>query len=149
MKHVIYALLALCMVVSGCSSEDAKQAGRTLRYGLEAISSTLSPTSELIITSPITGEKIQVALQDCGEMSSVEDAEKACANLGDGWRLPAKEELLVMYKELHKNDRGDFCGDCHYWSSTGGNAYYFDFDAPDEVRIVYFPAIRVRAVRAL
>ena len=44
-----------------------------------------------------------------------EDAIKACADLGDGWRLPTRLELLIMYD--NKDEIGGFAFD-YYWSST-------------------------------
>jgi hypothetical protein len=136
MKHAIYALLALCFVVSGC----------------EIATTETQQDDRLIITSPTTGETLQVALKDLGEMNW-EDATAACANLGSGWRLPTKEELQVMYKELHLKDRGNFCGDCLYWSSSqngGHNAWYVRFaNGFAYYDITYFNYYQVRAVRAL
>ena len=39
--------------------------------------------------------------------------------LGDGWRLPTKDELNVMYK--YKDKIGGFA-DYYYWSSTEGSS---------------------------
>jgi hypothetical protein len=137
MKHAIYALLALCFVVSGC----------------EIATTETQQDDRLIITSPITGEKLQVALQDLDEMNW-KDANEACANLGNGWRLPTKEELLVMRKELHLKGRGNFCGDCLYWSSTkysDYSAWFVNFanGYTDGSLKSFYGSIRVRAVRAL
>ena len=44
-----------------------------------------------------------------------EDAMKACADLGDGWRLPTRLELLIMYD--NKDEIGGFANN-YYWSST-------------------------------
>ncbi|MBR2352479.1 MAG: DUF1566 domain-containing protein [Alistipes sp.] len=47
-----------------------------------------------------------------------------CASLGEGWYLPAKEELLSIYRvknKLNNNtlaDKGEKIGDDWYWSST-------------------------------
>jgi hypothetical protein len=53
-----------------------------------------------------------------GEMTWLE-ANKACNALGDGWRLPTKEELDNLYN--HKEDIEGFA-DMPYWSSTEGNS---------------------------
>lgn len=34
---------------------------------------------------------------------------------GDGWRLPTKVELKIIYEELHEKSLGDF-GNVNYWS---------------------------------
>jgi len=57
---------------------------------------------------------IQVYPTDLGDMSW-DDAVKACSDLGDGWRLPSRIELLLMYE--NKEIIGGFA-DNNYWSST-------------------------------
>ena len=39
--------------------------------------------------------------EDLGEMNW-DDAMKACADLGDGWRLPTKDELNLLYENRIK-----------------------------------------------
>ena len=48
---------------------------------------------------------LEVMSTDLGEFSW-EDAKKACADLGDGWRLPTKEELIFLYGK--KDEIGNF-----------------------------------------
>ena len=57
---------------------------------------------------------LEVMTEDLGEMSW-EDAKKACADLGDGWRLPTDEELNILYE--NKAKIGGFASG-YYWSST-------------------------------
>ena len=45
------------------------------------------------------------------------DAKKACSDLGDGWRLPTKYELFVIFNNHGKDDN------CIYWSSTQVDNY--------------------------
>ena len=52
--------------------------------------------------------------KELGEMTW-EEAKKACKQLGKGWRLPTRVELLLMYK--NKNIIGGFAN-LSYWSST-------------------------------
>jgi len=59
-------------------------------------------------------DNFEVMSQDLGEMT-MEEAVKACADLGDGWRLPTKEELKMLYENRDKI--GGFA-DYGYWSST-------------------------------
>jgi len=54
-------------------------------------------------------------------------AVKACADLGDGWRLPTKDELNILYE--NKDKIGGFAN--YYWSSTesdSNTAWFQDFD---------------------
>ena len=70
---------------------------------------------------------LEVMTEDLGEMSW-EDAKKACADLGDGWRLPTKDELNILYE--NKDKIGGFATG-YYWSSTevdNGTAWDQDFD---------------------
>jgi len=74
------------------------------------------------ITHPITGQSIQIAMKDFPEDMKWAEAKKVCQDLGDGWRLPTKMELNLMYEQLHKKGIGDFT-DHWYWSSTEVSAY--------------------------
>jgi len=78
-----------------------------------------------------------------------EDAKKVCKDLGNGWRLPTREELHIMW--LHRDYIGGFAA-AYYWSSSEyntsgawsqlfsiGGQYY------DGKNATYY----VRAVRAL
>ena len=56
----------------------------------------------------------EVHPKELGEMNW-EDAKKACADLGIGWRLPNRLELLLMYN--NKDEIGGFATNI-YWSST-------------------------------
>ena len=81
-----------------------------------------------MIENPITGEKIEVAKHDLPEKMEWEQAKKACAAIGNGWRLPSVDEL----KEIHrlKDDIGGFKPNERYWSITengDSSAWYFDF----------------------
>ncbi|MFM7661671.1 MAG: hypothetical protein ACKO6A_03325, partial [Bacteroidota bacterium] len=62
----------------------------------------------LKITNPITGDELQVANQDFSDQMSWDEAKRACIELGSGWRLPTKEELVAMYEQLHKEGQGNF-----------------------------------------
>jgi len=44
-----------------------------------------------------------------------EEAKAYCKSLGDGWRMPTRVELLLMYEA--KEEIGGFATD-YYWSST-------------------------------
>ena len=89
---------------------------------------------------------LEVMTEDLGVMYW-DDAKKACADLGDGWRLPTKEELNILYE--NKDKIGGFAG--FYWSSSeydNANAWFQNFYDGNQ----NFPAkgnyFYVRAVRA-
>jgi len=69
------------------------------------------------------GPRFQVADADFPEKMKWDDAMNACRSLGDGWRLPAKEELKGIYNFLYKNGKGNFLEDS-YWSSSEKDASY-------------------------
>jgi hypothetical protein len=76
-----------------------------------------------------------------------EEAKKACASLGKGWRLPTRVELLLMYE--NKDVVGDFANS-YYWSSTEyayGYAWYFTFY--DGNAYYYYNKSNARYVRAV
>lgn len=58
---------------------------------------------------------IQVYSSDIGEMNW-EEANFACKNLGEGWRLPTISELELI--EKNKDDLNGFFKNSYYWSST-------------------------------
>ncbi|MEP7252933.1 MAG: DUF1566 domain-containing protein [Ginsengibacter sp.] len=80
-----------------------------------------------------TGKKGLIASKkDLGKMTW-EDAKQACASLGNGWRLPTKNELQTMYRIIGPgaDDIGNFAND-YYWSSLEynndhGQAYLVNF----------------------
>jgi len=64
--------------------------------------------------------KFEVYPKDLGG-HSWENAKKVCENLGDGWRLPTREELHLIW--LNKESIGGFVA-AYYWSSSeDGNDY--------------------------
>jgi hypothetical protein len=58
--------------------------------------------------------RLEVMSQDLGDMSW-DDATRSCQSLGEGWRLPTRDELATLYE--NKDFIGGFTND-HYWSST-------------------------------
>ena len=61
----------------------------------------------------IIGE-LEVMTEDLGTMTW-DDAKESCAELGDGWRLPTKEELNFLYE--NKDEIGGLALN-YYWSSS-------------------------------
>ena len=69
--------------------------------------------------------KFEVYPKDLGE-HNWEDAKKVCENLGDGWRLPTREELHLMW--LNRESVGGFAA-AYYWSSSEGNTNFAWFQS--------------------
>ena len=70
-----------------------------------------------IIGKPFKIGNIEVAEYDFPKKMNWEDAKKACADLGEGWRLPSKDELNYLYQNRVAFDNGGFAS-ALYWSST-------------------------------
>lgn len=104
----------------------------------------------LIIVHSLTGVRLQVANQDFSHKMTWPEAKKACNDLGNGWRLPSKEELEAIYNQLHEKGLGNFKDD-NYWSSTELDDYdawsflFLSGNANDDSKNGTF---YVRAVRA-
>ena len=88
----------------------------------------------------------EVMTIDLGKMNW-DAAMKACANLGDGWRLPTRLELLLMYN--NQDEIGGFAAN-YYWSSTeyvNGYAWWQGFGNGNQDVNNKFGNGYVRAVR--
>ena len=108
-----------------------------------------STTDGVYETFTIAGETMQVAKEDFPSTMNWADARKACEDLGNGWRLPNKDEQLAMYKQLHKEGKGDF-EEVVYWSSSEWNAiiaWNFRFGDGVAYGSGKNDTMRVRAVR--
>ena len=68
-----------------------------------------------VIGNPIKIGNLLVAQYDFPNKMNWEDATKSCSSLGNGWRLPTKIELNILYNNLNKI--GDV-GNDGYWTST-------------------------------
>ena len=92
--------------------------------------------------------RLEVMTKDLGKMEW-DDAMKACADLGDGWRLPTKDELLNILYE-NKDEIGGFATS-YYWSSTeydNSSAWGRSFANGNRDYSYKYYAFYVRAVRA-
>lgn len=74
-----------------------------------------------IIGRPIDIGVLIVAQYDFPLPMNWDDAKKACETLGDGWRLPTKNELNTLY--IERNKIGGF-PNLLCWSSTGYESKY-------------------------
>jgi len=92
--------------------------------------------------------KFEVYPKDLGE-HNWEDAKKVCADLGEGWRLPTREELHLMW--LNRESVGGFAA-TYYWSSSENsnyNAWPQNFFNGNQYNHYKNATYYVRAVRAL
>ena len=103
----------LKMYVS-CKEQMMTDNKGTLLYEEGTNSSSNSSSSNSSSVNSVKIGNLEVMTEDLGTMNW-EDAKKACADLGDGWRLPTKDELNVLYQNMDKI--GGFAGS-YYWSST-------------------------------
>lgn len=71
-----------------------------------------------IIGKPFKVEYFDIAEYDFPEKMNWDNAKRACADLGPGWRLPTSDELYSIYK--NKDINGHFSND-FYWSSEEKN----------------------------
>jgi|Laugresbdmm110sd_1035091.scaffolds.fasta_scaffold05344_3 hypothetical protein len=104
--------------------------------------------SDSIIGKPIRIRNLEVAQNDFPKEMTWYDAKKACTDLGNGWRLPTKDELNLLY--INKDKIGGFA-DYYYWSSTEYNnsyAWIQDFDGGKQYDDYKSDKYYVRAVRA-
>lgn len=76
--------------------------------------------AKVIIGNPIKIGNLLVAQNDFPIGMMWDDANKTCAALGDGWRLPTKDELDTMY--INKDKIGGFSNN-FYWSSKESDNY--------------------------
>ena len=127
------------------------------------ITSYIQCQSEKITGKPIKENKIELAEFDFPNEMDWYEAKKACADLGDGWRLPTIFELSLLFEQRSRIggfDSGDL-GSCNYWSSTengGVFAYYYGVSSKvsisDSIRIQLLYSSKnyvsyVRAVRSI
>tara|TARA_R110001592_G_scaffold349510_1_gene644878 strand:+ start:356 stop:787 length:432 start_codon:yes stop_codon:yes gene_type:complete len=101
-----------------------------------------------LTTIEIKPHKFEVYPWDAELKLEHDSASKYCKGLGDGWRLPERNEQLEMYK--HKQELG--LEDAYYWSSTAGNsnlAWYCGFGYGYSYFNYLNGTCRVRAVRTI
>ena len=114
-------------------------------------SGTSIPGTQLTVGSGEANTSLIVA--GCNEASF---AAKICNDLVSGgqtdWFLPSRDELNLMYKNLHTNNQGNFDTSSRYWSSTEYDAndfaWIFHFLYGDAGSTNKYHTTYVRAVRA-
>lgn len=110
-----------------------------------------APNPASIIGKPIIIGNLQIAQYDFPNHMNWYDARKACAALGNGWRLPTKNELNTLYQ--NKNAIGYYSDMNYYWSSS---VDYYNYFVDIQFFLTGFQGSssksrdwRVRAVRSL
>ena len=94
---------------------------------------------------------LEAAPKDLRGEHSWQEAMDTVASLSGGWRLPTKDELNLMYVNLHKQGLGGFAS-AWYWSSSQynyGSAWFQGFSDGNQDGYYKYGVYRVRAVRAL
>ena len=102
-----------------------------------------------IVGTPIKIGNLEVAQHDFNRDWKYDDAKVACAKLGEGWRLPTKDELNLLYQ--NKDKIGGFNVKATYWSSTEySSSFAWRQDFNDGRQASYYKNFKcnVRAVRA-
>jgi hypothetical protein len=110
------------------------------------MSQTQNPSK--IIGTPIILDTIFIAQHDFPIMMNWNNAKAACDSLGNGWRLPNKEELTFLYQ--NKVRIGIFKFDI-YWSSSEygpGFAWFQSFGYGGQYPSYKQDAAYVRAIKA-
>jgi hypothetical protein len=77
-----------------------------------------------IIGKPFKIDNLIVAQYDFPSMLNWKDAKKACETLGNGWRLPTKDEVDLLKINRLKVDFNK-----SYWSSLEEEGYYKNYYA--------------------
>lgn len=102
-----------------------------------------------IIGTPIKIGEIEIAQNDFAIQMDWNMAMRLCNELGDGWRLPTKNELNLLFK--NKDTIGGFTR-LDYWSSTEGQdkelAWFQNFFKGKNATLKKFNC-KVRAVKSI
>jgi hypothetical protein len=102
-----------------------------------------------IIGKPIKIENFELTQYSFPDKMNWNDAKKSCEALGDGWRLPTKEEYTFLIKKIVKIEG---ISKYDHWSSTEINSEFvytqrFNFNLQDAT--LKTAKYYVRAVRIL
>jgi hypothetical protein len=144
MKKSLY--LGILLTIGSCATNESEIPAPTVK---EETKSVEAMQEEKPSISTIKIGRLEVMTKDLGVMEWPQ-AEQACENLENGWRLPSLEELEILHN--HRKEIGGFEED-HYWSSTEskdpqilnemmiirfgvGNQFYNGKQTPNHVRAV-------------
>lgn len=79
--------------------------------------SVLSSSGYFVVQNDQGRPWLEVANKDIPGLLNFEEAQSACDSMGEGWRLPEREELQAMRLQLYLKTQGDFQNKW-YWSAT-------------------------------
>lgn len=116
---------------------------------LRAVKDKDLTANELIIGEPKKIRTLIIAQYDFPNQMNWNEAKEACANLGDGWRLPNKLELDLLFQ--NKDKIGGF-GLSGYWSSSEDSsalAWIKYFSSGNQSSTTKNFTAYVRAIRSL
>jgi hypothetical protein len=109
---------------------------------------------EMIIGKPVIIGNLVFAQNDFTQKMNWGDANKACEALGDGWRLPTKKELNILYQNKSKVWGFERVFK-EFWSSTEGKtlginnqAWIQNFINGDKNEEICYRKYSVHAVRS-
>ena len=74
-----------------------------------------------IVGTPVKFCNLEIAENNFPKLMNWDEANEACKSLGEGWRLPSKDELVILgNKDNYLNGRLIYhlVSDNFYWSST-------------------------------
>ena len=114
---------------------------------IEVIGDTIESIN--IIRDTIELEGLEIAKNDFSEEMIWEDAKKVCVSLGNGWRLPNKDELNTLY--FNKDKIGGFTNFSYWSSSESGDSFAWlqdfanGYQSYDGKNITFY----VRAIRTI
>ena len=101
-----------------------------------------------IIGTPVKIDNLEIAQHDFPEKMNWEEALDACINLGNGWRLPTKKELNLLYKNKELITNNIFS---QFWCSQDQNddfAWYIFFGSGKWTNCKRNVTCDVRAVKS-
>lgn len=130
------------------SGETGKKKWEWVVVSLKKVSSfekNVGVSKNPIVGIPKKLGSIEIAEYDFPNAMDWDEAKVACTKLGNGWRLPTKAELNIMY--LNKDRLGSFSSGAYWGSSkdknhvfvqdfTDGTQYPPDYDDKNGVRAV-------------
>jgi len=119
MRKAIYGFFfVLIIIIFGFFLAGGPSSSITQIFEITLTPPTNNTDYKNIIGKPFKVEYFEIAEYDFPEKMNWDNAKRACADLGPGWRLPTSDELYSIYK--NKDINGHFSND-FYWSSKEKN----------------------------